>query len=607
MSQIREEKQIKYFISYAGSCLKIWNSIIGQQITHYLAGPGTIVDIEKNSDSIVVKVQFHTEQEPKPFLGTERNLLRVFTHLTLPGEVVRELETRYWNINKEDLLNQLNNLASQSSIDQSTFDTFEAVYNQLMRMHQTRKFPEQTIQKINGYQQKLMNGRQKLIDREMFSNLSAKAMNPIVETCFPLPKLDEDDIQLIGKWCQPPRNNLDRTSIIKARSKEKWELGRLLSARSAEKVSIDFYRHYGKKVKDISITQIYENSKCDWRNYDLDVDGLHIDVKNSRQSQNSSDRYTEYYIQKKFKHSKGNQEVTISGVFSPYLWPCTLLEPTEYHGDTTTQFLGETTRKNRQTLKNEFNDLVDFVEPNPGNEYFLPPWVFEYPDYIYTERNKALKELENFTNLDALKGATFKFELRPVGVAAGIDLTEILGNEVLDGWERSFLNQLRNRIEKYGLSLPFLFLTILEHFLSMATSSKTVSDFEPSKYRKFIFYEECDKPLGIYDPLKTVHALINVLSILWTAKNGLIHTFRKFKLRSFNILQGKSDSNEDLWTTLVAYCGGRLENGSACGKNPLVLGESKHCECGRLICPACGFCCNKCREKTNVEAALDNI
>ena len=81
MSQIREEKQIKYFISYAGSCLKIWNSIIGQQITHYLAGPGTIVDIEKNSDSIFVKVQFHTEQEPKPFLGTERNLLRVFHSL----------------------------------------------------------------------------------------------------------------------------------------------------------------------------------------------------------------------------------------------------------------------------------------------------------------------------------------------------------------------------------------------------------------------------------------------------------------------------------------------------------------------------------------------
>ncbi len=464
---------------------------------------------------------------------------------------------------------------------------------------QQQKLIEQTIPKID---------KQKLIDRRRFADLSAKAMNPIVKTCFPLPKLDEDDIQLIGKWCQPPRNNLDRTSIIKARSKEKWELGRLLSARSAEKVSIDFYRHYEKKVKDISTTQIYENSKYDWRNYDIDVDGLHIDVKNSRQSQNSSDRYTEYYIQKKFKHNKRNQEVIISGVFSPYLWPCTLLEPIEYHGDTTTQFLGETTKKNRQTLKNEFNDLVDFVEPNPGSEYFLPPWVFEYPEYVYTERNKALKELKNFTNLDALKGAIFKFKLRPVGIAAGIDLTEILGNEVLDDWERSFLNQLHNRIEKYGLSLPFLFLTILEHFLSMATSSKTVSNFEPSKYRRFLFYEESDKPLGIYDPLKTVDSLIKALDTLWTDENGSIRQFRKFKLKSFNILQAKRNSNEDLWTTLIAYCGGRLEDRSSCGKNPLILGESEQCEYGKLICPEpdCGFCCQTCKEKNQAET-LENV
>ena len=500
-------------------------------------------------------------------------------------------ELQNWIIKMEDLLNQLRNLVSQPSIDQLTFYNFEVVYNQLMSMHQTRNLPEQTIQKVNGYRQK------------RFSDLSVKAQNPIVETCFSLPKLDEDDLQLVGKWWNSPQDHYDRKLLIENYDQD-WELGRLLSARSAEKVAAEFYRHYEKNVKDISITQIDENDKSDWRNHDLDVDGLPIDVKNSRRSQNSPDRYTEHYLQKKFKHSKESQKVTISGVFSPYLWPCTLLNPTEYQGDTTIQFLGETTWKKLQVLKNEFKDLVVFVDPDPGRDFFLPPWVFDYPKYVYTERDKALKELKNFTNLDALKGATFEFNLHPVGIVAGIDLTEILGNEVLDDWEQSFLNQLRNRIEKYGLSLPFLFLTILDHFLNMAHSAKTATDFDPNRYRRFLFYKDSYKPLGIYDPLKTIDALIKALSTLWTAENGLIRNFRMFKLRSFNILQGKSESNEELWTTLLAYCGGRLEDGSACGRNPLVLGESKHCDYGKLICPDCSFCCKGCEEENHAKVEI---
>ncbi len=426
--------------------------------------------------------------------------------------------------------------------------------------------------------------------RKWFSNLSAKAINPNVETCYPLPKLDERDLQLVGEWCEPSRYNLNRTSLIEDRSKKEWELDRLLSARSAEKVAANFYSLYGKIVEDISITQIDENSKPEWEKYDLNVDGLSIDVKNSRRSQNSPDRYTKHCVPK-FKRSRENQDVKIAGVFSPYLSAYELLgEPEPYHKYREIQFLGEITRKKLQELKNEFNDLIDFAEPNPASKYFLPPWVFDYPEYVYTERDKALKELKDFTNLDSLKEGTFGFNLIPVAIAAGIDLTGILDNKALDGWERSFLDRLRNRIEKYGLSLPFLFLTILEHFLYMTAYSKTVSDFEPSKYRRFLFLS--DKPLGIYDPLKTIDALINALSTLWTAENGLIRTFHVFRLQSFNILQGKSNLNDSSWTTLIAHCGGRLEGGSACGKNPLVLGETKHCESGRLICPNCGFCCD---------------
>ena len=520
------------------------------------------------------------------------------------ADFAKEKELQNRNIKIENLLSQLRNFASHPSIDRLALNTCEATYNKLMKMHQTRKLPEQTLRQINEYHQEFMDGRQKLIDRKRFFDLSTQAMKPNVETCYPLPKLDEDDLRLVEIWHNLRPHSLNKTSLIDNGNTD-GTIGRLLSARAAEKVAMDFYQHYKKKVKDISITQIDVNIKSEWQKYDLDVDDAPIDVKNSRRSQNSPDRYTEHYIQKKFKHSKENQKVTISGVFSPYLWPCTLLNPTEYQRDTTIQFLGETTWKKLQVLKNEFKDLVVFVEPDPGRDFFLPPWVFDYPKYVYTERDKALKELKNFTNLDALKGATFEFNLHPVGIVAGIDLTEILGNEVLDDWEQSFLNQLRNRIEKYGLSLPFLFLTILEHFLYMAASSKTVSNFNPEKYSRLLFCEECDKPLGIYDPLKTVDSLIKALDTLWTDKNGSIRQFRKFKLKSFNILQAKRHSNEELWTTLIAYCGGRLEDGSACGKNPLVLGKSKLCEHAKLICRACGFCCPTCKGKDEAEA-LEN-
>ena len=469
----------------------------------------------------------------------------------------------------------------------------ERRWDEQRRIEQERRWDEQRRIEQERRRDEQRRAEQ---ERQRFSNLfklSGKAMNTELNVRFPLPKLKEDDIQLVEKW-YPLQEKLDGRSLIDVINDDPkdWDSGRLLSARSAEKIAICFYRHYGKKVKDISITQLNENNNSDWRDYDLNVDGRPVDVKNSRKSQNSEDRrYTEYCIPK-FKEDRTSQKVIISGVFSPYLWPFELLgEPKEYHQDREIRFLGETTLEKQQELKNEFNgDLVYFSEPRSSGKYFLPPWIFDYPKYIYTERDEARKELKDFSNLDLLREATTKHNLIPVAIAAGIDLTKILDKKALGSWEWSFLEQLNNRIEEYGLSLPFLFLTILSHFLAMASSSETVSDFNPNRYRKFLFYKN-NKPLGIYDPLKTIDALIKALSILWTAENGLIRKFRMFKLMSFNILQGKHDRNENTWTTLIAYCGGHLENGSSCGKNPLVLGKSELCECRRLICPDCGFCC----------------
>ena len=318
------------------------------------------------------------------------------------------------------------------------------------RAEQERRREEQqrAEQERRREEQQRERKRQEEQQREWrrFSNLSEKAMNPKVSACFPLPKLDEDDIRLVGEWNQSPQNNLDRKSLIEGESKD-WELGRLLSARSAEKIAKDFYQSHGKTVEDVSITQIDENNNSDWKDYDLNVEGYPTDVKNSRKSRNSEDRYTEYCIPRFKTERRTNQEVRIAGVFSPYLWAFELLDkPIEHHQDREIQFLGETTLEKQQTLKSEFNDndlVVDFAEPNRSNKYFLPPWVFDYPKYVYTERDKARKELKCFPNLTLLKD---EFNLIPVAIAAGIDLTEILDNKALEHWEWSFLNQLRNRM-----------------------------------------------------------------------------------------------------------------------------------------------------------------
>ena len=636
MSQTIQQKQTEYFTKYAGYCLQIWNSIVGQQITHYRHGPGTVVEIGRFKDGICVEVQFAEKpgsirfEKRGNFIGDR--FLRVFTHLTLPREAEKELETRYWDFIKKDLIYELRNLASHASIDQSTFNTFDEIYDRLMTMNQKRKLSEQNIQEINDYQKILMdrmiyelrnlashvsidtfykiynqlmrlsqkrklpdqtiqeiNGYQKiLMDRQRFSDLSEKAMNPNVRAHFPLPELDDDDIQLVGKWYHPPLSNLGRKSLIENHGEDS-ELGRLLSARSAEKVAMDFYQKYVKEIKDISITQIAENNNYDWKDYDLNVDGLLIDVKNSRESPENKDRYTEHCIPSLKKSRRKNQAVRIAGVLSPYLSASELLNKhTEHDGDAEIRFLGETTEASLQKLKSEFKDLIEA----PSSRYF-PPWVFDYPQYIYTEQDNARKKLKDFSNFALLKDPILKFDLIPVGIAAGMDLRKILDDEDLDCWEWSFLGLLRKRIriKEYELSLPFIFLTILAHFLDMAASDKTVSGFKPDKYRRLLFYKRrSSNPLGIYDPLGTVDALIGALSTLWIAEKGLIRKFRKFKLKSSDILQGKS--NEIPWTTLIAYCG-------RCGNKPLVLGESELCEHRRLICPKCDYCCEEwtCKRK----------
>ena len=119
--------------------------------------------------------------------------------------------------------------------------------------------------------------------KQLEKGITIKVLNPNVKARHWLPTLTESDIQLVNMWSQSVHSNLNRQSIIENYGKD-LVLGRLLSARSAEKVASEFYGNYGKTVRDISVTQIEEKPQSDWRIHDLDVDGLSVDVRNTRES-----------------------------------------------------------------------------------------------------------------------------------------------------------------------------------------------------------------------------------------------------------------------------------------------------------------------------------
>ena len=127
--------------------------------------------------------------------------------------------------------------------------------------------------------------------------------------------------------------------------------------------------------------------------YDLNVNGVPVDVKNSRRSQHSPKSYTEHCVPS-FKHSRNNQQVRVCGVFSPYLSAYKLLDPLTDQQDKLF-ILGETTLTDQVALKSEFEDSellqIELHRQNSGTKFFLPPWMFNYPKWAYKNRDNILK------------------------------------------------------------------------------------------------------------------------------------------------------------------------------------------------------------------------
>jgi hypothetical protein len=400
--------------------------------------------------------------------------------------------------------------------------------------------------------------------------------------------LDQKDWQLARQWISSENQNNQHI------------LAQMLSARAAEKFTIKFYQSMGYTVEDVSLQQISRNSR-DWCNYDLLLNSsISVDIKNSRTAVNNKSGYSEFCVPK-FKQNRSNDEVIIAGVLSPHLQLKYIESPEKANlSISRIRFMGEIKKSDLDIIEQHFSPYFHSIRiPRVSGDNYLPPWLFDYQKkYFYVQQEQAILQLKkicssDFPDWDELQ--LLKINPIPLCIASKISLPE-QWKPYLSGWQQDFIARFQ-QIRSERITLPYLFLTLLSHFLDMLPFND--GSFHPEKYSKLLYSEELKShPLGIYDPLNTIGELCETLSILWNNRyQSRISEFKIFKFNGRGLLQGKRDSNEQL-TTIIAYCGGFVEKKGKCGFTPLVLGKHNHCiNCGKLICPECNYCSENCQQR----------
>ncbi|MEB3151673.1 MAG: hypothetical protein VKL60_21980 [Sphaerospermopsis sp.] len=371
----------------------------------------------------------------------------------------------------------------------------------------------------------------------------------------------------------------------------------MISARGAEKLVLQFYQKLGYQVEDISIHQVTQQSQ-DWIKGDIRLNSIELlDVKNSRTS-NNSDSYSEFCVPS-FKESRGN-DVKIVGVLSPYLQKQYMQGKTEpkFYVDHP-KILGSFDKNKLREIEKIFSDRfiqIDMPRGTSINRY-LPPWVFDYNERFYQQQYQILTELQNLNDQDIpswedISSVTQNF--LAIFIAAKRPLPKIWIDN-LPKWQINFINYLIN-LPLSKITLPYLFLAILRHFVSMLSYQD--SDYAPQKYLEIICTSSSkNQPLKIYDPLNIIQGFCKTLQTLWDSREkSQLTDFKIFKFTGQGLLQGKRSESETNLTTILAYCGGWIDKKGKCGFRPLVIAQHQNCpKCGRLICPKCGYCSDVCR------------
>jgi cold shock CspA family protein len=396
-------------------------------------------------------------------------------------------------------------------------------------------------------------------------------------------KFDQLEENLVERWCS---------------NKTPFQYAQMLSARGAEKLALMFYRNLGYAVEDISIHQVTGQTNI-WLKGDIRIDSQQlIDVKNARTSVNSN-TYSEFCIPT-FKQERGN-DVTITAVLSPYL------SKEFMDGNQTPKFsvinpllLGECNRAITDNLESFFNNhfLITSLSRDMGTSAYLPPWLFDYSRKFYTNQNKLKDDFLKLAYSDIPEWEDIlitKVNSIPLFIASKKSLPKSWSSQ-FDKWKIDFINSLIGTSVE-NISLPYLFLSILNHFIKMLRTNRR--DYSPQQYIELLYTNyRHEHPLKIYDPLNLIQSFCKTLQELWEVRHtSNLISFQLFKFNGRGLLQGKRDKEDTDWTTIMAYCGGWIEKKGKCGYRPLVIGKHKTCyACGKLICPKedCGYCSDKC-------------
>ena len=623
------------FASYAQNDLGKWQKLKGLQVKHKTLGNGIITGIDRAFNSqIHIRIQFHSDNYWTRLDPFKDELISKFTDLVLTNrlktEILKGWETTHqqWQRvkkNWEERQQRKQEKRWEQELEKQRKQECVKKNWEERQQREQEKRREQELEKqkklkLRKKQQSLKKERELELQRqkehekklrcrplEPFIQAAKQVLSTQIKVTIDSPNLNPQDMQLALEWYQGPKkpvilqqfrtSGFNKDLLIEIEN-DHDELERVFSARAAEKSVMEFYQRYGHHVEDVSICQVTSSESLAWEKYDLKInDELSLDVKNSRHSKNPNS-YVEHCVPS-FKQDRNRDDVMIAGVLSPNLPISNILYPeSPMNQDTPIRFLGLTNINKLTAIKDEFEtpNLLEIDLKRQGRKgHFLPAWMFDYPEFLYEKRDTELNKILKQTVPEYDLWQEFNRNPIPICTAAGIDIGQFWSSEVLTNWEWSFLSAVLDRRKEHGLSLPFLFLGILKHFLQMVSANED-SSYRPTGYKRLVYDSNIDSnhnmPLGIYDPLNMVYSLITSLDILWDAKHELIRSFRSFKLQGLNILRGGREEKE--WhKTLIAYCGG-----PKCGKDPLVLGgDCEHChKCDMLICPDCKFCKKDCSE-----------
>jgi len=391
-----------------------------------------------------------------------------------------------------------------------------------------------------------------------------------------LPAPTERDRELSGLWVPSAQTPGMRLMMLSARMAECALRDRLAQ------------RH---EVRDVAINQLTNPEGRDWSTHDLLVDGVPWDVKSVRQSFHNHEAYTSYCVPR-FKESRDGHDVTIAGVLLPYL-----SEEELASGSGSARWLGTTSRLRLGALENAFSGsaVVEALDFQPDRAAFLPPWLFDYPQDRYEQRDRVLREIAGAPTPPSEDCRAFGYSHGAAIAASGMRGSRSVNARAQSGTQE-LSDNLADKVAEHGLSLGVIYLTLLEYFLSSIGTSKPI---QPKTIHVAIYPTPSEAwPLFVFDPLHSIRNALSSFARLASAPG--IDSFRVFAMPNPNIVVGRRSITERGATTLLAYCGGWIGEERPCMMTPLIFGAHESCDCGRLICPKCGFCkksCQHCRAR----------